>query len=110
MRTVSDGMVTLPEAARMACFAAGASGVISEAALNEVALRLSQLVTLYCAAAGDCVEPRPITAEELEGAVFTGGARSVAFSDGRSAIGGLAVTSAALHAVLKLFRAGARGT
>jgi hypothetical protein len=34
----------------------------------------------------------------------------MAFNDGRPSLSGLAVASAALHAVLKLFRPGARGT
>ena len=109
MGKLPGGMVALPEAARMACFEAGVSGAISDAALNEIAHRLAQLLTVYSVAEGTPAAARAVAAEEMQGGVFIGGARSITFNDGRPSVSGLAVTASALRAVLKLFRPGARG-
>jgi hypothetical protein len=104
MATLPTGMVTLPEAARMACFEAGLSGAISDAQLNEIASRLSQLLTLYVLADAGQPASRPLTAEELNDGRFADGARLLVFGDARPPLVHLAVTATALRATLKLFR------
>jgi hypothetical protein len=101
MPTLPEEMVTLPEAARMACFEAGRRGAITDSHLDEIAGRLAQLLTVYC-----LPETRELTAEEIAGGDFTDGARAIVFGDGRPPMAGLAVASSALRAALKLLRPG----
>jgi hypothetical protein len=97
-------MVTLPEAARMACFGAGISGAISEDHLNAMAQELARLMTVYAVCEAGAAEGRALSADELQGAFFSGRTGEITYRDGRPPIGGLAVTSAALFAVLKVLR------
>ncbi len=87
----------------MACFGAGISGAISEDHLNAMAQELARLLTVYvvCEAGAD---GRALTADELQGAFFSGRAGEITYRDGRPPIRGLAVTSTALFAVLKVLR------
>lgn len=104
MATLPTGMVTLPEAARMACFESGLSGAISDAQLNEIARRLAQLLTVYVLAKAGQPGTRALTAEEARDGTFADGARSLVFGDARPPLADLAVTATALRATLKLFR------
>jgi hypothetical protein len=104
MQKLPNGMVTLPEAARMACFGAGICGAISDVHLNAMAQELARLLTLYVVCEAGAPDGRALTADELQGAVFSGRAAEITYPDGRPPIRGLAVTATALFAVLKVLR------
>lgn len=95
-----DELVPMAEAAMLAYISAfGIDNTISRIHRNDMAERLTQLLTVYCVSE-DRRSVYRLDRDELEGAIFSEGGRVVRFRDEREPITGLAVTRTALKAAV----------
>jgi len=99
-RKLLDELVPMPEAAMLAYISAfGIDNTISRIQRNDMAERLTQLLTVYCVSEDRRCVFR-LDREELEGGIFANGGQIVRFRDEREPITGLAVTLTALKAAV----------
>jgi hypothetical protein len=96
-----DNLIAMSEAVAMAYAAIlGPDLTVTEALRNWIANVLSSLVTLYVLS-HDRQHIQALDQDELRGAVFADGGRTISFSDGRASIGDLFLTRTALKRAME---------